>query len=450
MSGVSRTLAEFVAETPASAVPQTVRSNAVATMVDAYGTALAGYLEPGPRTIRQALLPAAGAGHSTVLGVHDRLVDPASAALFNAAASHALDYDVVSFAVSGFVGSPALFALAALADEETHSGRDVVTAYCLGWEGAAALGRALNPEHYAKGWHPTSTLGLFAATLAASRLLGLDADRTVAAISVATSEASGVKIMIGNMVNSYHVGKAARNGVNAALLARAGFDGHDAPLESDQGFLRLFSGPSGADPDMVIHSLGDRWDLREPGPVFKVYACCALIHSGLDAVVQIREDEGLAADDVLEAKLLVHEYVPRVMHVSEPATGYAAKFCVPYCVAAAIRDGRVGLSAFERVDPELVDIGRRVRVGVHPDLVGGDTFFEKEFTDVEIRTGRGTFHRRVPRLTNRGTGSLDKAALSDKFSECSGRSAGETVATNADVERLLSSDREERWTLWST
>jgi 2-methylcitrate dehydratase PrpD len=444
----SRALAHFIATTAHGDVPGLVRANALATIVDAYGTALAGVGETGPRTTVNALLPLAGQGASRALGVPGRRVDPASAALFNASAAHALDYDAISFAVSGFVGSQALFALAALADEGRYSGREVVTAYCVGWEAAAALGRALNPGHYAKGWHPTATLGTFSAAAAASRLLGLTTDQTVAALAVATSEASGVKTMIGNMVNAWHVGKAARNGVNAALLARGGFTGHMSPLEWDQGFLALFAGPSGARPDRMLKGLGERWDLAEPGPVFKIHACCGLIHSGLDAVAALRQSEQLSVDDVLEVRVRVHEYVPRVMQVEHPSSGYAAKFCVPYCVAAALRDGRAGLSAFDGVDPELVEIGRRVRVEVHPDLVGGDSFFEKEFTEVEIRTTRGTVEHRVDRLTNRGTGSLDRDGLVEKFSECATYGVGGPADRAGAVDGLLVSEHEEQWSLW--
>jgi 2-methylcitrate dehydratase PrpD len=144
----------------------------------------------------------------------------------------------------------------------------------------------------------------------------------------------------------------------------------------------------------------------------------------------------------------VHEYVPKVMQVEHPSSGYAAKFCVPYCVAAALRDGRAGLSAFDGVDPELVQIGRRVRVEVHPDLVGGDSFFEKEFTDVEIRTSRGAVEHRVARLTNRGTGSLDRHGLLEKFSECAAYGAGGPADLSGVVDVLLKSEHEEQWSLW--
>ena len=447
-TGVTRRLAEFVAETPAYAIPAQVRSQAIDTIVDSYATLQAGYREPTSSTIRDGLLARSGGGRSVVVGAPGRLVDPASAALFNGSAAHALDYDSISFAVSGFVGSATLFALAALADEAPHSGADVVTAYILGWEASAALARALVPEHYALGWHPTATMSGFAATFGACRLLGLDAERTVAAMSAITSETSGIKIMIGNMINGYHVGKAARNGVNAALLAQAGFVGHPDPMEHVQGLLALYAGPSGAHPERTVGTLGHQWDLLEPGPVFKIYACCGLVHSGLDAVIALCTDNEIHSDEITEVEVQVHEYVPRVMQVDEPDTGYAAKFCIPYCIAAGLRDRRAGLAPFDGVDPGLVELGRRVHIGVHPDLHGGDTFFEKEFTEVRIDTVRGSFQRKVHRLTNRGSGGLDRSVLFEKFAECIERAGARSSDPAEDFDRLLRIETTEDWTLW--
>jgi 2-methylcitrate dehydratase PrpD len=448
VTGISEALAAFVAETPGRDVPAPVRAHAVETIVDSYATLMAGYREPTARRIRAGLFPRSGAGRSMVIGEPSRLVDPASAALFNGSAAHALDFDSISFAVSGFVGSATLFALAALADEGDYSGADVLTAYCLGWEAAAALARAIVPEHYAIGWHPTATMSGYASAFAASRLLGLDAERTLAAMSVVTSETSGIKIMIGNMLNGYHVGKAARNGVNAALLARAGFVGHPNPIEHVQGMLALYAGPSGAYPERTTDTLGRLWDLVDPGPVFKIYACCGLVHSGLDAVIALCTENAITPDEVSKVDVLVHEYVPKVMQVDHPDTGYAAKFCIPYCIAAGLRDRRAGLAPFDAVDPELIELGRRVSVGVHPALTGRDTFFEKEFTDVRINTGRGTFERRVYRLTNRGSGSIDRTVLFDKFAACLARADAASLAPAEDFDRLLRMESTEDWKLW--
>jgi len=211
----------------------------------------------------------------------------------------------------------------------------------------------------------------------------------------------------------------------------------------------LFAGSSGAQPHRTLDTLGRQWDLTDPGPIFKIYACCGLIHSGLDAVIQVRDEEGIDPAEVKDVRVLVHEYVPKVMHVDNPDSGYAAKFCIPYCIAAGLRDGRAGLAGFDGVDEGLVELGTKVDVGVHSELTGGDTFFEKEFTEVRVTTDRGVFERRVNRLNNRGSGSFARAALLDKFTECVGRPG--TVADPAiDFERLLRTDSPEGWALWST
>jgi 2-methylcitrate dehydratase PrpD len=447
VTSLTDALVHFVIDTPASDIPERARANAVDTIVDAAGTTWAGVGEDASSVIRTAALATANAGPSRIAG-RDELVDASVAALCNASAAHSLDYDAINFAVSGFVGSATLAALSAIAEERALPASDVVTAYCFGWEAGAILGRALNPEHYDLGWHPTATLALTAATMGLCRLTGCSVAQTTAALSVAVSETSGIKIMIGNMLNAYHVGKAARNAVNALRLAEAGFDGHPQPLDAVQGMLALFAGRGGPHLEPALKSVGTVWDLQDPGPVWKVHACCGLIHSGLDAVAILRERERLSPDEILGARVLLHSFVPRVMHVQEPTSGYAAKFSIPYCIAAGIRDGRAGLRAFDRVDPELVAIAQRVTYGVHPDLQDGDTFFEREFTDVRLETTRGVFEQRVNRMENRGTGSIPVATLRDKFIECVERSDTMRRDPEEEFNRLRGIDSGDKWELW--
>lgn len=449
--GVTARVAEFVAETSAADIPESARALAVKTAADVYITAVAGAVEDATRTVAHSLSAWACPGSShTVANVAGRGVDPTHAALVNGIAAHALDFDAISFAVSGFIGSATLSALSALAEDADGgvSSADVLNAYCLGWEAAAAIARGINPLHYAMGWHPTATMSAFAAALAASRLLGLDPERTAMALSIAVSEASGVKTMIGNMTNPWHVGKAARNGVVAARLAADGFVAHPAPLEADQGFLNVFSGPGHYDVTRITGSLGKTWDLVEPGPVFKIYPCCGLIHSGLDAVLQLRSEHDFHVSDVRRVVVRLHEYVPRVMHVNRPDTGYQAKFSVPYCVAAALRDGKVSLESFARVDPELVRLSEIVTVEVHPDLHGGGTFFRDEFTEVEIETRVGSMCAHVKRMENRGTGDISSDLLHAKARDCFAHSGMDAAAGAAKVDELLVRDLADPWTLW--
>lgn len=472
---VTHALAAFVSETPDDAVPPDVRQRALWTIADTLATAAAGIPDQSTAVLRSGLLPSAGTGASRIVGTNLR-TDPMTAALLNAACAHALDFDAISFAVSGFVGSATLSALAALAEDAEGTGgtdwmdgaggasqsggnggaglpapvigRDVVTAYCLGWEAAAAVGRGVNPSHYAKGWHPTATLSHVAATAAAGRLLGLSPDRMASALSIAVSEASGVKTMIGNMLNPFHVGKAARNGVVAARLAGAGFDGNPTAFEARQGFLNLFNGPGTYDADAIVDHLGSRWDLADPGPVMKIYPCCGLMHSGLDAVLGLRQDYGLSAQDVESVTVRVHEYVPTVMHVTEPSTGYQAKFSVPYCTAAAVVDGRCDLATFDNVRPEIARWSERVAVEVHPDLRGGSTFFGEEFTEVVLETRSGSLVRRVPRMENRGTGAnVAPEELASKLADCF-RHGGVSGDAAAAWQAIMELDSDRPFVLW--
>jgi 2-methylcitrate dehydratase PrpD len=447
MMNITQALATFAVH--ASEIPTLVRKRATLAIADTYATVVAGRAEPAVQVLHDGLVPLAGTGRSRVVGTA-RKMDPATAALLNGAAAHALDYDVISFAVSGFIGSATICALTALVEDgHEATGEDVVTAYCVGWEAAAALARGINPLHYAKGWHPTATMGLMSATFASCRLLGLDVSATVSALAVAVADASGVKTMIGNMANPYHVGKGARNAVVAARLAAAGFRGHSDALGARQGFLNLFQGPDGYDVGAITGSLGTAWDLVEPGPVFKVYPCCGLIHSGLDAVLALRAEHGLTARDIESVQVLVHEYVPGVMDVRIPSTGYEAKFSIPYCIAAGIKDGQVGLGAFTSVDPTTVALSERVTYGVHPELQGGDTFFEKEFTEVTITTHDRELTRRVQRLQNRGTGSwADREDLRKKLADCFAHGRVGELA-EAEWKRIMAIDQSEPWQLWS-
>lgn len=448
---ITGTLAAFVAEHPPEGIPADVRALALRTIADTVLTATAGAVEDATTVVTASLRPWMGTGSSrTVADVARGGVTPPYAALVNGVAAHALDFDAISFAVSGFVGSATIAALSALAEDPSveASSDDVLVAYCLGWEAAAAIARGVNPLHYAMGWHPTATMSGFAAAAAAARLLRLDAERTAMALGIAVSEASGVKTMIGNMANPWHVGKAARNGVVAAQLAAGGFLAHPAALEAEQGFLNLFSGPDHYDGDRIARSVGSPWDLGDPGPVFKVHPCCGLIHSGLDAVIGLREAHDLAVADVRRVVVRVHEYVPTVMHVERPETGYQAKFSVPYCTAAALRDGAVTLRSFAGVDPELLALGERVSVEVHPELTGGDTFFREEFTEVEVVTRAGSVSARVKRMDNRGTGGISRALLHDKARDCYAYGGLDPDAGPVRVDEILATDGAEPWDLW--
>jgi 2-methylcitrate dehydratase PrpD len=430
-------LARFAATTTYASFPPAVRERAKHAIIDAIGTVAAGLNEPSVQHVRALAERETRTGQATVLGTPLRLA-ASGAALANGCAAHALDYDSISLTVSGFIASPVLFALLAVAEEIGGvSGERLLEAFITGWEAEAAIARGLGVHHYAKGWHSTATLGHFGAAIAVGRLLAFDTTRMRYAIGVAASEASGLRTMIGNMANPFHVGKAARNGVVAARLVESGFVAHADVLDTTWGFCAVFNGPGHYDLQAISASLGSTYDLLDPGLVIKVYPCCGLIHSALDGVLDLIERHGIAAADVRQATIAVHELVPKTMQFDHPATGYEAKFSTPFCVATALTERSVRLEHFTDArarDPAVQAVMAKIRMVVHPALHGADTFLENEFTEVtlELVDGR-VFTERVRRIANRGSRdrpvTLDE--LESKFVTCAAGSGAEDAAQAA-------------------
>lgn len=421
---VTRRLAEFAAHARHEDIPPAVYDQAKLAIADAMGAVLAGFNERPVVLLRELAAADYQAGQASVFGCDLRLA-AAGAALANAASAHALDYDNISLTVSGFVASPVLFALLAVAEEQgSVSGRDLLESFVIGWEVEAAIARGLGVHHYAKGWHSTSTLAHFGAAVGVGRLLKLDASGMLNAIGIVASEASGLRTIIGNMVNPFHVGKAARNGIVAARLAQRGFTAHPGVLETDWGFCNAFNGSGNYDLDAMLDGLGKPYDLVDPGLVIKVYPCCGLIHSALDGVLDLMRQHGLDAAQVSRVRIAVHELVPPTMCFDRPQTGYQGKFSAPFCIATALREGAVKLAHFtdERVrDPQMQQLMARVEMVVHPELRGYDTFLQREFTDVRLELAGGAgVECRVLRMNNHGSRgrpiTLDQ--LREKFLDC--------------------------------
>src|SRR4029077_12494078 len=187
------------------------------------------------------------------------------AAFANGTAAHALNYDDVQASLSGHPSAPILSPALAVAERAGASGAALVTAFVVGVEIEAKIGRAINPAHYEVGWHSTATCGVFGAAAASAKLLGLSTERTVHALAIAASMASGIKANFGTDGKPLHVGHASRCGVEAALLAQAGFTGNPAGLEHVDGLGPPQGG--GAKPmwDETTMGLGASHEIVNPG-----------------------------------------------------------------------------------------------------------------------------------------------------------------------------------------
>src|SRR3989338_592725 len=233
MSATAR-LAEFVVKTSFEDCPSEAIAGVRRAALDPLGVTLAGASEPAARLVRRVVRAEGGTRLATVIGT--RLVTaPGWAALANGTAGHAHDFDDTSFALMGHPSVPLLSSALAAGEAEMADGRAVVLAYVVGFEVGAALGTAVNPAHYTRGWHATSSIGPLGCAAAAARLLRLDVEQTRHDLALAASHASGLKENFGSMTKPYHAGHAARSGVLAAQLAREGFTASAVALEGRPG-----------------------------------------------------------------------------------------------------------------------------------------------------------------------------------------------------------------------
>jgi 2-methylcitrate dehydratase PrpD len=361
------------------------------------------------------------------------------ATLVNGVAAHALDYDDVQSSLSGHPSVPVLPPALALAERQRASGAALLTAFVVGVEIEAKLGRAVNPAHYEVGWHATSTLGVFGAAAAAGSLLGLNAEAMTRALAIAASMSSGLKANFGTDCKPWHGGHAARCGLEAAQLAAAGFTGNPRVLEHDSGFGSTHGAGMKPDWELTVAGLGAPHEVATPGIGVKRFPACASTHQALDAVLDLIAQHAIDPARVDAVECGVSYSAPHQLIYDHAHTGLQGKFSMQYCVAAALLDRTVGLAQFadERVQrPDVQGLMPKVRMFVHPEQTTRESL-PNRFSEVTITLADGTkLQRRVDQAKGQPRNPLTDAELDVKFRDAAGR-----VLPKDRVEALLASVR---------
>ena len=352
---------------PAAAIEAAKRS-----ILDTLAVAVAGTRSRAGQSAINALVARGGAGAATVMGT-PLSAHPSLAALVNGTLAHALDFDDVWADDDGVVawrGHPSVCVLPAVlaaGEAEGCDGATALLAYVIGVEIAGKLGTAFGPKLGRAGFHPTPILGTLAAAAAAARVLDVDRERANAMLGLAATEASGLCRNFGTDTKPFHAGHAAQGGLQAALLARAGFT---ANPEAVTDYLKLHHGPDEADAVAVLETLGTVYDIVAPGLSIKKYPCCRFAHLPLDATFMLLERERVAADDVKTLTIRIQPGADDALIYKEPRTALEGKFSMEYALAAAILDGRVTLASFTDemvLRPQIRALMARVRTEYKPE-----------------------------------------------------------------------------------
>lgn len=352
-------------------LPESARHVMRLSLLDWCAVAIAGRDEPVAGITRALVADEAGRAEATVIGLAERL--PArAAALANGATSHALDYDDTHFAHIGHPSVGIVPAALAMAEKTGAKGGDFLDAALIGVEISCRIGTWLGRQHYQHGFHQTATAGAFGAAMASSRLLGLDPAAMRQATGIVATRASGLKSQFGTMGKPYHAGMAAANGVEAALLAKAGFVSRPDGLECEQGFAETHAGERG-DPAPVLAGLGE--DFWFEAVQHKFHACCHGTHAAIEALNALRLEHGLRPDDIAAATITTHPRWLKVCNIEAPVTGLEAKFSYRLTGAMALSGRDTGaLTTYTdalAAEPALVLL--RDRMAVATDAALKDT-----------------------------------------------------------------------------
>lgn len=411
---VSGRIASHAATVTTEAIPESARRAAQLFLLDTLAVAWAGSSAPGCAQTLTVMQDEAGPGQSSVWGFGTKL--PATSAAFvNGMTAAALDYDCLGRDAPVHVNISVIPAALAVAELEHRSGAEFLDAVVIASDLLARMGISARPPH--RGFHYTSTFGVFGATIAACRLFGLDALTTRHALGLAYVQACGTQQtnIEPSLAKRMLSGFAARAGVLSARLARQGIT---APAEVFEGPFGLYALYQAGDPEPMLEALGTRFDNHRLS--IKKYPSCGCNHTAIEGVLRLVREHRLQPDDVRSITITVSPYIDTIVGMAydpQQDPQVAAQFSIRYSAACMLVRQKLGLAEIQpdaAFDPEINRHIPKVQVVVDPNRSG-----DRGPVDVEMITKEG---RRLACIVAHVPGSeeapLAQAEIDGKFEEC--------------------------------
>ena len=340
--------AHFAVDTKYEEISEEAKRKAKQCILDTLGVTLAGSVEPISKPVREYIDVVGGKPQSTIVGLGTKTSAPL-AAFANGTFGHVHDYDDLTYI---FIGHPSIVvipAILALGEVLKSNGADIITAFLVGTEIQWKIGDAMvaSGNHYTKGWHSTGPIGTLGAAAAAGKLLHLDSEKMAYAIGIAATEAAGIREQLGTMGKAFNAGRAAENGVVAAMLAERGFTSAKSALEGTMGFFHLMADEYDLN---KVRDFGKPWGILEAttprGHHFKLYPCCGSGDGSIDGMFSLVKEHDIKSEDVESVELFLHEKKVNTLKFHNPKTALEAKFSLEYWMAIALLDQQAGLKQF--------------------------------------------------------------------------------------------------------
>lgn len=420
---LTREISDFAGGLSPSDIPADVMERGKIHILDSLGLALTGARADAVRILKDDVLALGGVrGRATVMG-HEERLPPRFAALINATAMHADNFDDTNPQESPnrnggiHATAPVLATALAVAEHRGASGGDMLAAFHAGLEVACRLNHAIGARHYEEGFHSTATLSPFGAAIAAAKLIDTGTDGMVQAIASVASRAGGVRRNFGAMVEQVHPGRAAEDGIAAAELAERGLTGAPDALEGRFGYLQAAGG--GFDAESISGRLGRPWALVDPGTWIKPFPNGALTHPAMTLLSSLIRQHGIAPEKVARITVKTNGRMLNTLVHHQPETAMQAKFSMEFSLTVLLLYDKAGLAEFTDAvvaRAEVREMMARIDYGAFdapgPDFANVTTLLDIELIDGSRLGGRADFAKGSTR------DPMNFADVSEKFRQC--------------------------------
>ncbi|MDB5533035.1 MAG: MmgE/PrpD family protein [Hyphomicrobiales bacterium] len=397
-------------------------------MIDTLGVMLAGASEHSVHILVDEAVEQGGRPDALLLSGGKQRAPAAIAARVLGTAGHAHDWDDTQVSrdpahIYGLLTHPSVPPLtAALVMSQRLGGvdgRSFMLAFQTGFEVESKISEWMLPKHYRRGHHSSGTVGTFGAAAAASKLLGLKGDQLAHALGIAASMAAGIRASFGTMTKPLHVGRAAENGVTAALLAARGFTADPTVLDGQWGFFSVMG--EGFDPSKISQGFGKTLTIVDPGVSIKPFPSGIVTHQSMDAMLKLVLDNDLKPEQVERIRFYAGKNILEPIRYPVAVNHLQAKFSMPALLCMMVLKRRASHHEFMDAfvaSPAMQDMQKRTQVHGDPeiDALGYDLIRSR--IEVDTKDGRTLVQWADERYRGGPLNPISDADLEGKFRMC--------------------------------
>lgn len=426
-TGITAQAIDFIERTQYGDLPEEALRIGRRCILDTVGLYLAGSTEETARILAADAQEQGGRAEATLIGAGQKVPAPLAARVLGTA-GHAHDWDDTQVShdpehIYGLLTHPSVppltAALVVAEREKITDDKAVMLAFQLGFEVECKISEWMKPRHYRRGHHSSGTVGTFGACVAAVKLLGLDRQKLACALGIAASFAAGIRVNFGTMTKPLHVGRAAENGVTAAILAARGFTADPAALDGPWGFFAVMG--EGLDETKAAAGFGNPFTIVSPGVSIKPYPSGILTHQSMDAMLTLVREHDLDPGEIESVGFHAGKNINEPIRYPIAKNHLQAKFSMPALLAMIALCRRASHHEFsdEFVNsPAMQDLQRRTTVVTDPeiDALGYDKIRSR--IEVATKDGRKLVQWADERYRGGPSNPISDADLREKFRMC--------------------------------